>query len=49
MYKLIDLSVTEKQLAPDKTKKETQEYYNYKIKEYLVRDYQKPKTGTESH
>ena len=28
------------------TKKETQEYYNYGIKEYLARDYRKLKTGT---
>ena len=41
----MDLSVTEKQTAPEDTKKETQEYYSYKIKEYLARDYRKPKAG----
>ena len=29
-------------------KKEIQEYYNCGIKEYLARDYRKPKTGSES-
>ena len=37
----------EKRLTPKDIKKETQEYYNYGIKGYLVRDYRKPKTGTE--
>ena len=37
----------ERKLAPENTKKETEEYYNYEIKGYLARDYQKPKAGTE--
>ena len=41
----MDLSITEKKPAPNSTKKETRECYNYKIKEYLARDYQKPKAG----
>ena len=28
------------------TKKETQKYYNYEIKEYLVKNYRKLKTRT---
>ena len=31
---------------PVGTKKEIQEYYNYKIKGYLARDYRNPKIGT---
>ena len=41
-YNLIQLDITERQ--PAGTKKETREYYNYGIKKYLTRDYQKPKT-----
>ena len=41
------LDVTEKRPSPKGTKKETQEYYNYKIKGYLVRDYRKPKIELE--
>ena len=33
-----------KRLTYENTKKETQKCYNYGIKEYLVRDYRKPKT-----
>ena len=35
----MDLSITERRPASDNTKKETQEYYNYRIKGYLARDY----------
>ena len=38
-YKLIDLSITERNPALDNTKKEIQECYNCGIKEYLARDY----------
>ena len=34
----------EKRPAPKNIKKEIWEYYNYKIKEYLARDYRKLKT-----
>ena len=45
MYKLINLSATEKWLVAGNTKKETREYYNYGIKRYLIRDYRKSKIG----
>ena len=32
-------------MSPNGAKKETQECYNYRIKEYLVRDYYKVKIG----
>ena len=35
----MDLSVIGRKPVPDNTKKETQEYYNYGIKRYLIRDY----------
>ena len=35
----------EKWLTLGNIKKETQECYNYKIKEHLARDYRKPKMG----
>ena len=34
----------EKRVTSEGTKKETHKCYNYKIKEYLARDYRKPKT-----
>ena len=34
-----------KRLAREGTKRETQKYYNCGIKEYLARDYRKPKVG----
>ena len=40
----MNLSAIEKRPAPGDTKKETRECYNYKIKEYLARDYRKLKT-----
>ena len=39
----MELDVTEKQPSPNGAKKETRECYNYGIKEYLARDYHKPK------
>ena len=45
MYKLINLSDTEKRLVDCNTKKVTRECYNYRIKRYLVRDYRKSKIG----
>ena len=35
----MDLSITEKKPAPDSTKKETRECYNYEVKNYLIRNY----------
>ena len=35
----MNLSITERRSASNNIKKETQKYYNYKIKEYLVIDY----------
>ena len=35
----MNLSTTERELVPDSIKKKTQECYNYRIKEYLARDY----------
>ena len=37
-----------RRLTPKNIKKETREYYNYGIKEYLVRNYKKSKTGSKS-
>ena len=37
----------ERRPAPKNIKKKIQEYYNYKTKKYLARDYRKPKTGAE--
>ena len=37
----------EKQPAQKDVKKKTQECYNCGIKEYLARDYRKPKTGPD--
>ena len=34
----------ERRITPENTKKKIWECYNYKIKEYLARDYRKPKT-----
>ena len=39
------LDVTEKRPSSGNAKRETRECYNYRIKEYLVGDYLKPKTG----
>ena len=36
-----------RKIAPKNTKKKTQKYYNYEIKEYLARDYRKPKTESD--
>ena len=35
----MELDITEKWPSPGNSKRETQECYNYKIKEYLARDY----------
>ena len=43
----MDLSTTERKLAPNNTKKETQECYNYGVKKYLTRNCRKPKTEAE--
>ena len=37
----------ERRPAPINIKKKIQEYYNYKIKGHLARDYRKPKTESE--
>ena len=41
----MQLDTTEKQSVTKGAKQETQECYNCGVKEHLVKDYRKPKTG----
>ena len=42
----MELDATEKRKFSGNIKKETQEYYNYRTKEHLARNYRKLKTGS---